>query len=159
VKRRNVNVDAVTPAPAEVVFGLLADGSSWPAWSPLESVEIERPGDAPPEGVGAIRVNRRGRTTGRDQITELVPNRRLEYRTLSGVPVRDYVGEVDLTPSAGGGTAIHLHSSFFPKTPAMGWLLETGLRRFLQQCANGLAEHAAAVSSSSADTTRDARPA
>lgn len=145
MKRRNINVNAVTPASAAVVYGLLADGSSWPAWSAIESVEIERPGDAPPEGVGAIRVNRRGRTTGRDQITELVLNQRLEYRTLSGVPVRDYVGEVDLTPAPGGGTAIHWHSSFFPKAPGMGWLLETGLRRFLQQCVTGLAEHAAAV--------------
>ena len=27
------------------VYGLLADGSTWPAWSTIESVEIERPGD------------------------------------------------------------------------------------------------------------------
>ena len=93
MRRRHIEVTAETPAPAEVVYGLLADGSSWPAWSPIESVEIERPGDAPPEGVGAIRVNRRGRTTGRDQILELVPNRRLKYATLSGLlPIRDYLG-------------------------------------------------------------------
>ena len=41
MKRRNINVNAVTPAPAAVVYGLLADGSSWPAWSAIESVEIE----------------------------------------------------------------------------------------------------------------------
>ena len=146
MRKRHINVEVVTPATPEVVYGLLADGSSWPAWSAIESVEIERAGDAPPEGVGAIRVNRRGRTTGRDEILELVPNRRLKYATLSGLPIRDYVGEVDLTPAPGGGTKIHWHSSFFPKPRGTGWIMQAGLRRFLSQTANGLAEYAASTS-------------
>jgi uncharacterized protein YndB with AHSA1/START domain len=143
VKRRDIKVTATTPASAEVVYGLLADGSTWPSWCSIESVEIEAAGDPPSEGVGAIRVNRRGRTTGRDQILELVPNRRLKYATLSGLPFRDYVGEVDLEPAPDGGTTIRWHSSFFPKTPGTGWIMELGLRRFLQGCASGLAEYAA----------------
>ena len=143
MKRREINVTAVTPATAEVVYGLLADHTTWPAWSTIESVEIERPGDPPPEGVGAIRVNRRGRTTGRDEILELVPGRRFKYASLSGLPIRDYIGEVELSPASGGGTSIHWHSSFFPKTPGTGWVLERGIRKFLDECASGLAEYAA----------------
>jgi Polyketide cyclase / dehydrase and lipid transport len=101
VRRLGIKVTAESPATAEVGYALLADGASWPAWSPIDSVELETPGDPPPEGVGAIRVNRRGRTTGRDQIIELIPNRRIRYATLSGLPIR--MGEVDLQPAPGSG--------------------------------------------------------
>jgi uncharacterized protein YndB with AHSA1/START domain len=142
VRRREINITASTPAPPEVVYRLLADGSSWPRWSPIESFELEQPGDAPPEGVSAIRVLRLGRTTGRDQILELVPNRSIKYATLSGLPVRDYVGKVDLEGGPGRVTTIHWHSSFFPKLPGTGWFLERGIRKFLEQCTHGLADYA-----------------
>jgi uncharacterized protein YndB with AHSA1/START domain len=154
VRRRDISVDVTTSAPPEIVYGLLADGSTWPTWCSIDSVEVEQAGDPPPEGVGAIRVNRRGRTVGRDQILELVPNRKLKYTTLSGLPFREYVGEVDLTPVPGGGTAVNWHSSFFPKVPGTGWVMERGLRRFLQDCATGLAEHAAASIDASRDVTQ-----
>ena len=105
-----IDVSAHSSAAPAAVFALLQDGSTWPEWSPIESFELEREGDPPPEGVGAIRFFRRGRTTGRDEIVELVPDRRLGYVSLSGLPVRDH----------------------------------RGLRRFLQGCADGLAEHAGA---------------
>ena len=148
--RREINITTLTPATPEEVYRLLADGSSWPRWSPIESFALEQPGDPPPEGVSAIRVFRRGRTTGRDQILELVPNRSIRYASLSGLPVRDYVGEVELKGAPGGGTSIHWHSSFFPNPPGTGWLVERGLRRFLEQCTRGLAEYAG-----SRDATRN----
>ena len=142
-KQRHISIHVKTAAPPRAVFRLLADGPTWTTWSPIESFDLERPGDPPPEGVGAIRVFRLGRTTGRDQLLEVVPDRRLAYASLSGLPVRDYVGQVDLTPSADGGTSIHWHSDFFPKVPGTGRLVEHSLRRFLDRCAHGLAEHAA----------------
>jgi hypothetical protein len=142
VSRRQVNVSAVTAASAEVVYGLLADHSTWPAWSSIESVELEQAGDPPPEGVGAIRVIKRGRVTGRDQILELTPGKRFKYASLSGLPVRDYVGEVDLSSAPDGGTAVNWHSAFSPKMPGTGWLLQRGIRRFLDECVSGLAEYA-----------------
>jgi hypothetical protein len=142
--RRRIDVRTFSRATPDVVFALLADGSSWPRWSPIESFRLERPGDPPPEGVGAVRVFRRGRTTGRDQLVELVPGRRLGYVSLSGLPVRDYRATVDLQ-ATGDGTEIRWRSSFLPTVPGTGWLLQRGLRRFLHQCASGLAEHAAAT--------------
>lgn len=142
MRRRRIDRHARSQAPPEVVFGLLADGNSWPRWSPIESFRLERPGDPPPEGPGAIRVFRRGRTTGRDQIVEMVPGRRLGYVSLSGLPVRDYRAAVDLE-RAEDGTEISWRASFLPKIPGTGRLLERGLGRFLDQCARGLARHAA----------------
>ena len=141
MRQRHIEVTQHSAAPPAAVFALLVDGETWPLWSPIEAFELERTGDPPPEGVGAIRLLRRGRTTGRDEIVEVVPDRRLSYRSLSGLPVRDYRAQVGLEPD-GNGTAIRWQASFFPKVPGTGWLLERGLRRFLEQCARGLAEHA-----------------
>jgi hypothetical protein len=143
MRRHHVSVTARTSAPRSAVYRLLADGTSWPQWSPIDRVELERPGEPPPEGVGAIRVLHRGRTTGRDEILELAPDRRFAYATLSGVPVREYVGEVDLETDADGSTIIHWHSSFTPKIWGTGWLLDRGLSRFLGACARGLADYSA----------------
>ncbi len=142
MRRRHIEVSATSVAPPSAVYALLTVGATWPDWSPIESFELERPGDAAPEGVGAIRVFRRGRTTGRDQVLELVPDRRLRYASRSGLPVRDYVGEVELEPVP-GGTHIRWHSSFFPAARGTGWLVERGIRRFLRGCVRGLAEYAA----------------
>jgi hypothetical protein len=154
MRRRHINVSAVTPAAADTVYRLLADGATWPQWSPIDSVELERAGSPPPEGVGAIRVLRQGRTTGRDEILELVPNRRLAYATRSGVPVVDYVGEVDLEPSPDGGTVIRWHSSFVPKVWGTGWIVQRAIGRFLDRCVRGLAVYAPV-----ADDQESMRPA
>jgi uncharacterized protein YndB with AHSA1/START domain len=142
MRRRHIEATAHSDAAPDAVFALLADGATWPRWSPIESFELERPGNPPPEGPGAIRVFRRGRTVGRDQLVDVVPGERLVYVSLSGVPVRDYRGEVELTPSL-AGTDIKWQASFTPKVPGTGWLLERGLRRFLGECATGLAAHGA----------------
>ena len=149
MRRRRIEVSATSVASPGAVYALLTDGSTWPQWSPIESFELEQPGDGAPEGVGAIRVFRRGRTTGRDQVLELVPDRRLRYASLSGLPVRDYVGEVELEPVP-GGTLIRWHSSFVPAVRGTGWLVERGIRRFLAGCVRGLAEYAASHHDASA---------
>jgi hypothetical protein len=141
MRRRQIEVTVQSRASADAVFALLVDGNTWPRWSPIESFELERVGDPPPEGVGAIRVFRRGRTTGRDQIVEIVPGRRFGYVSLSGLPVRDYRAQVDLEPES-DGTTIQWQASFASKVVGTGWLLEHGLRRFLSECAAGVAAHA-----------------
>jgi len=146
MKRRHVRVSAPTAATPAVVYGLLADGTTWTTWSPLDRVELEQAGDPPPEGPGAIRAQWRGRTKGRDQILAGEPGRVFRYASLSGLPVRDYVGEVTLEPSPSGGTDIEWHTTFFTTSPpGTGWLWERGIRRFLGQCVRGLAAYAATV--------------
>ncbi len=149
-RRREIDVRAHAAAPPSVVFALLADGASWPSWSPIEAFELERPGDPAPEGPGAIRRFTRGRTLGRDELLEVTPDRRLRYASLSGLPVRDYTASVELTPAAGGGTGIRWRASFEAQRPGTGWVLEKGIARFLGQCASGLAERAGSRSAAPA---------
>jgi hypothetical protein len=140
MKRRMIDIKVHTAASADAVFDLVEEGATWPAWTSIDSVEIERA----PEGVGAVRVNRRGRVVGRDEIVAVERPHRFVYRSLSGLPVRDYVGEIDITATA-TGASIRWRASFFPKVRGMGPILERGIRRFLTECAEGLASHAAEV--------------
>jgi Polyketide cyclase / dehydrase and lipid transport len=142
MKRQEISQRAHSSAAPGAVYALLSDGTTWPSWSPIGSFELERPGPEGGEGVGAIRVFRTGRTTSREDIVELVPGRRFGYRLLSGLPLRDYRANVDLEPSADGGTDIHWHSSFVAKVPGTGWLWRRMLGRFIRQCVQGLARHA-----------------
>ena len=71
------------------------------AWAPVRKVALEREGDPPPDGVGAIRVLSRPPLKIREQITDVDAPVRLAYRLLSGLPVRDYVGETTLSLAIG----------------------------------------------------------
>jgi Polyketide cyclase / dehydrase and lipid transport len=141
VPSQEIHVTARTSAAPATVYGLLRDGASWPEWSPLGSFEIERAGEDEPEGVGAIRVFRTGRVTSREQIVELIPDRRLSYVLLSGLAIRNYRADVNLEPDA-DGTRIHWRSSFDPKLPGTGWLYRRQLTRFLDRTVDGLARRA-----------------
>jgi hypothetical protein len=145
VRLRQIDVTAHSRANAETVFALLADGSTWPTWAPIDSFELERIGDPPPEGVGAVRVFKRGRVTGRDEIVEIVPGQRLGYVSISGLAINDYRATVDVedvSDDAGEGAVIRWRASFFPKIPGTGLILQRGIQRFLQQCADGVARKA-----------------
>jgi hypothetical protein len=87
-------------------------------------------------------ADRRGRITSRERPVETIPERRLSYVLISGLAIRDYRADIDLSP-ADGGTLIDWHSSFRPKVPGLGWIYRRTLQRFVQQCADGLAAHAA----------------
>ncbi|MGH3830250.1 MAG: SRPBCC family protein [Pseudonocardiaceae bacterium] len=138
---KRVDVRVHTRAEPAAMYALPRDGASWPRWASIDSFQLARAGEREPEGVGAIRIFRKGRVTGRDQVAELIPDRRFSYLHLSGLPVRDYRAEVDLDP-VGDGTRIRWHVSFTPKVPGTGWLLRWGIGRLIRQSARGLAAYA-----------------
>lgn len=142
--RQRIEHRATTTATPATVYALLREGATWPTWSSIESFELERPGAEEREGVGAVRVFRGGRVTGRDTIAELVPDRRFAYTHTSKLPVRDYRGEVELEPTS-TGTAIRWVSTFEPRIPGTGRLMRRALDGFVAGLVNGLAEHAAAL--------------
>jgi hypothetical protein len=141
--RQRIEHHATTSADPATVYALLRDGATWPSWSPIESFELERPGADDPEGLGAVRVFRNGRVTGRDTIVELVPERRFSYTHVSSLPIRNYRADVDLEPD-GEGTAIRWVSAFDPKIPGTGRLMRRALDGFIAGLTDGLAQRAAA---------------
>jgi hypothetical protein len=142
--RQRIEHHATTTADPATVYALLREGATWPTWSPIDSFELEREGADEPEGIGAVRVLRSGKVTGRDTIAELVPDRRFAYTHDSSLPVKNYRGEVDLTPVA-GGTEIRWVSTFDPKIPGTGRMMRRGLDGFIEAVTDGLAEHATTV--------------
>ncbi|HEY3683935.1 MAG TPA: SRPBCC family protein [Streptosporangiaceae bacterium] len=141
---KRISVKGHANAPAEAVYELLRDGSTWTEWAPFDSFEIVEEGDA--ERLGEVHVFRTGRHVTRERIVELVPNRRYAYELLAGPPLRDYRAYVDLEPDD-TGTLIHWHSSFRPGRPGTGWIYRNYLSRFIGRCLTGLAERASATAS------------
>jgi hypothetical protein len=142
MSRQRIEHTATTTADPATVYALLREGATWPVWGPLDSFELEREGESEPEGLGAVRIFRSGKVTGRDTIAELVDGRRFSYTHESNLPIKNYRADVDLTP-AGDGTQIRWVSAFDPKIPGTGFLMRRGLDSFVAKLVNGLAAHAA----------------
>lgn len=142
--RQHIEHRATTTADPATVYALLRNGATWPAWAPIDSFELEREGAGEREGIGAVRVLRSGRVTGRDTIAELVEDRRFAYTHESSLPVKDYRGSVELDPLPDGGTAIRWVSEFDPKVPGTGAVVRRGLDGFVGKLVAGLAARASA---------------
>jgi hypothetical protein len=137
--RMRVAATATSQADPATVFALLKDGSTWPDWSMFDSFELERPGRDEPYGVGAVRVFITRVSRAREEVVELVPDRRLGYVLLSGFPFRDYRANVDLAPMQGGGTSINWRASFNPKYFGTGWFWRLFMTRVMAMIAAQLA--------------------
>jgi uncharacterized protein YndB with AHSA1/START domain len=133
---KEIDVRQVIPAAPTAVFASLLDRSSWPVWSGHDAFELVRPGAAGPDDIGSIGLLRSGRRVMREQIVEVVPDRRIGYTLLAGLPLRGYRADFDLTPT-GEGTEVHWHSSF-DAPPGFGWVYVAALRRFTHRMLDGL---------------------
>lgn len=130
-------------APIEQVWALIADARGWSRWARLSTSALERQGEREPDGVGAIRRFTTGPLVSREEVVAFEPPRRLVYTLLSGMPLRDYRGEVTLDPTPDGGTRITWRSTFEPRYPGTGWLLVGFMRMVLGDYARRLAAAAA----------------
>ncbi len=142
MRRHRIEQTAHTAADPATVYALLRDGSTWPTWGPIESFELEREGEGEPEGIGAMRILRKGRVTGRDTVVAFTRDRSFSYAH-KGLPVRDYRGDIELTP-ADGGTSIRWRVGYSALIPGTGWLLRIGLTRLIRDFVTGLATYSAA---------------
>jgi uncharacterized protein YndB with AHSA1/START domain len=130
-------------APTEV-FEVLADATRWREWAGkmITVSEWEREGDPAPGGVGAVRKLGRPPAYALEQIVEYDPPRHLAYTILRGLPVRGYHADIDLVPTATGGTTIRWAGAFEPKIPGTGALLAAALHRIVHGYAAGAATEA-----------------
>jgi uncharacterized protein YndB with AHSA1/START domain len=133
---KQIEVRQVIPARPAVVFATLLDRSGWPAWSGHDAFEPVRPGAARPYDVGSVGLLRSGRRVMREQIVEVVPDRRIGYTLLAGLPLRGYRADFDLAP-VGEGTEVRWQASF-EAPPGFGWIYVTALRRFTRRLLDGL---------------------
>ena len=128
-----------TVAPIERVWELLADHRGYPSWTTLTGAELEREGDPPPNGVGAIRVLSTGPGKSREEVVAFEPPTHLAYTLLSGLPAKGYRADVRLTAQPGGGTQIEWASSF-RSGPLTALIIRTAVRSFASRLAKAAAK-------------------
>ncbi len=134
-----IDKTATTSGDPTAVYELLADGTTWPEWSPIDSFECLAAGDGTPEGLGAIRLFTTGRHKSRERVVERRPGEAFAYVLEKGLALRDYKAVITLRPSATGGTTINWRSTFSAKVPGTGWLYRRQLGAFIDQCVQALA--------------------
>lgn len=139
---QEIDARGTSTAPPAKVWALLADSATWPDWTSIGSHSNERPATAE-DGTGEIRVFVTGRIKVREEIVERYPDQRLTYTLLSGLPLKDYRAEIDLTANPSGGTDIRWHTTF-TGPPIVRNLLRSGLAKRTQEFVDGLAAAAAA---------------
>jgi carbon monoxide dehydrogenase subunit G len=115
--------------PVEQVWDVLQDHQGMSTWSPGVRVSLERQGQPTANGIGAIRAVRMLGLTIREQVTGMDPQERLAYRALSGIPLRDYAGEVFLAPDP-AGTGVTWTLSTSSRLPGTRMLLALNSRAF-----------------------------
>jgi uncharacterized protein YndB with AHSA1/START domain len=121
---------AHVPLSPPQTWRVFTDHAGWQRWAGFREVVVRQPGDPPPNGLGAIRVLRQGGVAIEEEVTAFEPPRRLAYRLVAGLPVRDHHAEVLFQPDA-DGTAVHWSVRFRALIPGTGWLLRRALQRKL----------------------------
>jgi uncharacterized protein YndB with AHSA1/START domain len=124
-------------APPEVVFEVLTDHRRYSEITPLRKSELEREGEPAPNGVGAIRVLGSVGPPLREEVIDYEPATRFSYKLLSGAPLRDHIGTVELTPVTGGTKVVYAVRTE-STLPVVGGIA-VGVARFgIKQLLNGI---------------------
>jgi hypothetical protein len=134
---KHVHAQIETEQSIATIWERVSNPMTWTDWGPYDETERLRDGTNHPDGVGSVRRLKKGNTEVTEEITGFDPPRYVRYILLSGLPLRDYVGEISLT-TTGTGTHIRWKSSF--RGPfGIGWLYALALKRFLKQLLRDLA--------------------
>jgi len=139
-----VSASAQSTASAEAVFAVLANGETWPQWTPIKTYALHTPGVDGGESVGAIRQWNSGVMMNLEQIVEMQAPTKFAYTLIQSklVKVKDYRADVDITPTA-TGCIVTWNSQFRPKLVGTGWFWKLALSKLGKQLAAGVATFAA----------------
>lgn len=108
----SVQAEGTTRARPEVVWSLVANANNYAQWGPWNDGGYRPPSPGPAQE-GSVQWFRYGRrTTSVEQILEVDEPRRVAYKVVSGLPVKNYRAEVTLTPTSSGGTTIRWAASW-----------------------------------------------
>ncbi len=134
-----IRVDRELPVAPEVAWERFTDHRSWADWAGAREVVLRQEGDPAPNGLGAIRVLRGCGLAVEEEVTTFKPPRRLGYRLVAGLPIRDHTGEVEFEAND-AGTRLVWSMRFRPLVPGTGRLVSWALRRSLEDILRRLSE-------------------
>jgi uncharacterized protein YndB with AHSA1/START domain len=124
-------------APPQTVFEVLTDHRRYREITPLRKSVLEREGEPAPNGVGSIRVLSAVGPPLREETIAYEEPRRFSYTLLSGLPVRDHVGTVELRPH-GEGTAVVYAVRTTPTLPLVGGAVVAAVKLGVKQLLDGI---------------------
>lgn len=125
-------------APPETVFAVLTDHRKYSELTPLRKSVLEREGEADVNGVGAIRKLTVVGPPMREEVIAYEAPSRFSYTVLSGLPVRDHVGTVELTAD-GTGTKMVYAVRTQPTLPVVGFAVVAGIKQAVKGLIDGVA--------------------
>jgi uncharacterized protein YndB with AHSA1/START domain len=128
-------------APQETIFDVLVDHRGYAAITPLRKSTLEREGEPAPNGVGAIRVLSAVGPPLREEILTYEEPSRFSYALLSGLPVRDHVGTIELTPQD-EGTRLTYALRLIPTVPVVGGVVVAAVKLGVKQLLDGVSAEA-----------------
>ena len=105
--------------PSDKAFTIISDFTQ--PLSPSIPIEVEKEGDSESNGVGTIRTITIGKVRVRERLESVSPPNSFTYTILSGAPMKDYLGRVEITPQD-DKSVIHWNVKFTPKLPGTGWI-------------------------------------
>lgn len=126
-------------ASPEIVFEVLTDHRRYTELTALRKAELEREGEPNPNGVGAIRKLTVVGPPMREEVIVFEEPSRFSYTVLSGLPVRDHVGTVELT-AAGGGTKMVYAVRTQPTLPVVGFAVVAAVKQAIKGLIDGVAK-------------------
>ena len=126
-------------APAETVFEVLTDHRRYSELTPLRRSELEREGETDPNGVGAIRKLTAVGPPMREEVIAYEAPSRFSYTVLSGLPVRDHVGTVELSEE-GGRTKMVYAVRTQPTLPVVGFAVVAAIKQAIKGLIDGVSK-------------------
>lgn len=132
--KASFTINRTIRAPAQKVFEAITDHRAYAEMTPMRKTTLDKEGTPAPNGLGAVR---RLVLVGPAIVEEVVgyePPGFFAYKALSGLPVREHLGEVRLR-EVGGATEMTYTVSFtalVPRTePVVGLMLKQGIKQIV----------------------------
>jgi uncharacterized protein YndB with AHSA1/START domain len=126
-------------APPETVFAVLTDHRRYSELTPLRKSELEREGETDPNGVGAIRKLTVVGPPMREEVIAFEAPQRFSYTVLSGLPVRDHVGTVELSDEDGRTKMVYAVRTQ-PTLPVVGFAVVAAVKQAIKGLIDGIAK-------------------
>ena len=117
---RSTTASATVPASIDHVWSVLTDHEGMSSWGPGVTVKLVEEGTPMRNGLGAVRrIAMPGPAPAIvEEVVTFEEPHRFGYAAVSGVPFRDYSGEVVLTEGS-GGTRIDYTLRYRPRLPVV----------------------------------------
>lgn len=126
-------------APPETVFDVLTDHRRYNEITAVRKAVLEREGEPVPDGVGAIRALTVAGPPMREEVIAFERPERFSYKVLSGLPLRDHVGTVELK-AVDGGTEMAYAIKTTPTIPLAGPVILMVLKKAIRDLISGVAK-------------------